>query len=135
MKKIKIIYWIFTGLFAGFMLVTSIPYLFLSSDVVQLLHDQLGYPNYIIPFLGTAKIMGSIVILMPGFTPIKEWAYADLMFDLTGAMFSLLMIGGGIQAFIGMGVPIIIGAISYIYHHKKMHIASTISAISRFEIK
>jgi DoxX-like protein len=119
MKKIKIIYWIFTGLFALFMLVTSIPYLFLSKDVVELLHGQLGYPNYIIPFLGTAKIIGAIVILIPGFTRIKEWAYAGLMFDLTGAMFSLLMIGGGIQAVISMGIPIIIGAISYIYHRKK----------------
>ena len=119
MKKTKIIYWISTGLFSAFMLITSIPYLTSGKDVVQLIHDQLGYPNYIIPFLGIAKIIGAIVLVIPGFNRIKEWAYAGLIFDLTGAMFSLLMIGGGIQAFIGMGIPILVGVVSYIYHHKK----------------
>ena len=97
MKKIKIIYWISTGLFSAFMLITSIPYLTSGKEVVQILHDQLGYPNYIISFLGSAKIIGAIVLVIPGFNRIKEWAYAGLIFDLTGAMYSLLMIGGGIQ--------------------------------------
>ena len=123
MKKVKIIYWIATGLFSAFMLITSIPYLTSGKDVVQILHDQLGYPLYIIPFLGTAKIIGAIVLVIPKFPKIKEWAYAGLIFDLTGALFSLLMIGGGIQAVIGMGIPIIIGAVSYIYHHKKIKTA------------
>ncbi len=120
MKKTKIIYWVSTGLFAAFMFGTSIPYLTSGKDVIQILHDQLGYPLYIIPFLGMAKILGSITLAIPGFARIKEWAYAGLMFDLTGAMFSLLMIGGGFQSVIGMGIPILIGAISYIYHHKIM---------------
>ena len=120
MKKIKIIYWISTGLFSAFMLITSIPYLTSGKEVVQILHDQLGYPNYIIPFLGAAKIIGAIVLVIPGFNRIKEWAYAGLMFDLIGAMYSLLMIGGGIEAFIGMGIPILVGVVSYIYHYKRI---------------
>ena len=123
MKKIKIIYWIATVLFAGFLLITSVPYLYSAKNVVQLIHDQLGYPGYIIPFLGAAKIVGSIVVLIPGLGRIKEWAYAGLMFDLCGALFSLLMIGGGMQAVVGMGIPIIIGAVSYIYYHKKIKAA------------
>src|SRR5205814_5832049 len=123
MKKIKIIYWISTGLFSAFMLVTAILYLTSGKDVIQIVHDQLGYPTYIIPFLGAAKIIGSIVLVIPRFARIKEWAYAGLMFDLIGAMYSLLMIGGGIQAVIGMGIPIIVGAVSYIYYHKKIKIA------------
>ena len=119
MKKVKIIYWTSTVLFAVFMFATSIPYLTSGKDVVQILHDQLGYPLYIIPFLGTAKIIGAIVLVIPKFNRIKEWAYAGLMFDLIGAMYSLLMIGGGVQAVVGMGIPIIIGAVSYSYHHKK----------------
>ena len=120
MKKTKILYWIFTGLFSAFMLATSIPYVISGKDVIQLLHEQLGYPLYIIPFLGSAKIIGAIVLVIPGFARIKEWAYAGLMIDLTGAMYSLLMIGGGVQAFVGMGIPILVGALSYIFYHKKL---------------
>ena len=120
MKKTKILYWIFTGLFSAFMLATSIPYVISGKDVIQLVHEQLGYPLYIIPFLGSAKIIGAIVLVIPGFARIKEWAYAGLIIDLTGAMYSLLMIGGGVQAFVGMGIPILVGALSYIFHHKKL---------------
>ena len=117
MKKIKIIYWISTGLFSAFILITAIPYLTSGKDVIQLLHYQLGYPDYIIPFVGTAKIIGSIILVLPGLVRIKEWAYVGLMLDLTGALYSLLMIGEGIQAVIGMGIPIIVGAVSYICYH------------------
>jgi hypothetical protein len=129
MKKIKIIYWISTGLFAAFLFITSIPYLYSSIDVTQLIHDQLGYPIYIIPLLGMAKIIGSIILVIPGLVRIKEWAYAGLMIDLIGAMFSLLMIGGGIQAVIGMGIPILVGVVSYIYHHKILKATTLTPAI------
>ena len=102
------------------MCATSIPYLTADKDVIQIIHDQLGYPLYIIPFLGTAKIIGSIVLVIPKFPRIKEWAYAGLMYDLTGALFSMLAIGEGMQTVFGMGIPILVGAVSYIYHHKRL---------------
>jgi hypothetical protein len=124
MKKIKIIYWVSTVLFSAFMLLTSIAYVVPGKDVVLLLHDQLGYPLYIIPFIGIAKIVASIVLVIPGIPRMKEWAYAGLIIDLTGALYSLLMIGGGMQAFVGMMIPILIGVISYLWHHKKLTITS-----------
>lgn len=120
MKKIKTLYWIFTILFGGFMIFSAIPDALNSVDAVQLMHDQLGYPLYIIPFIGVAKILGALVLFIPGFARVKEWAYAGLMFDLIGAMYSLLYIGGGIAAGGFMSLIILIGALSYIYHHKKM---------------
>ncbi len=120
MKKIKTLYWIFTILFGGFMIFSAIPDALSSADAVQLMHDQLGYPLYIIPFIGVAKILGALVLFIPGFARVKEWAYAGLMFDLIGAMYSLLYIGGGIAAGGFMSLIILIGALSYIYHHKKM---------------
>lgn len=127
MKKIKILYWIFTILFGGFMIFSAIPDALNSADAVQLMHDQLGYPLYIIPFIGVAKILGALVLFIPGFARVKEWAYAGLMFDLIGAMYSLLYIGGGIAAGGFMSLIILIGALSYIYHHKKMK-AETVTA-------
>jgi len=54
MKKIKIFYWIITGLFSAFMLFSAIPDALSTSDAIKFM-NQLGYPNYIIPFLGIAK--------------------------------------------------------------------------------
>lgn len=120
MKKIKILYWIFTILFGGFMIFSAIPDALNSADAVQLMHDQLGYPLYIIPFIGVAKILGALVLFIPGFARVKEWAYAGLMFDLIGAMYSLLYIGGGIAAGGFMSLIIFIGVLSYIFYHKKL---------------
>ena len=53
----------------------------------------LGYPPYFTPFIGVAKLLGSIAILIPGFPRIKEWAYAGLVFDLIGAVYSQIAVG------------------------------------------
>ncbi|MBP9222195.1 MAG: DoxX family protein, partial [Chitinophagales bacterium] len=89
MKRTKILYWVFTGLFGAFMLFSAIPDLLTVPDAVKMVHDDLGYPVYIIPFLGLAKILGVIAIIIPGFPRIKEWAYAGLAYDLIGATYSL----------------------------------------------
>ena len=87
MKKTKILYWTFTGLFAFMMLGSAIPDVLSAQDAVKGMHDGLGYPFYFIPFIGVAKVLGVIAILVPGFPKIKEWAYAGLTFDLVGATF------------------------------------------------
>jgi uncharacterized membrane protein YphA (DoxX/SURF4 family) len=75
-------------IFALFMISTSIPNIIKDKASVDLISGQLGFPEYFIPFLGYAKILGSIAILIPGFPRIKEWAYAGLFFDLAGAFFA-----------------------------------------------
>ena len=39
-------------------------------------------------------MLGSIAILVPGFPLIKEWAYAGIMFELTGAAAASVANGG-----------------------------------------
>jgi hypothetical protein len=119
MKKINIIYWISTGLFGAFMFSTALPNLWMSPDSVALITDQLGYPKYIIPFLGVGKILGVIGLLIPGFPRLKEWAYAGLFFDLVGAMYSAIYVGGLDPAMLFMILPFGLMALSYIYHHKR----------------
>lgn len=94
MKKINLLYWIVTGLFAAFMIFSSISNVTSSPEAVQFISDHLGYPKYIIPFLGIAKILGCIAILIPSFRRIKEWAYAGLFFDLAGAAGSIVAVEG-----------------------------------------
>ena len=45
----------------------------------------LGYPTYILEILGAWKIPGAIVLALPGFRRLKEWAYAGIVFELSGA--------------------------------------------------
>lgn len=46
---------------------------------------HLGYPAYFLLVLGAWKILGAVAIVVPRFPRLKEWAYAGIVFDLTGA--------------------------------------------------
>src|SRR6185312_5391818 len=93
MKKTRIIYWVLTIVFAGFMAFTAIPDALVVPDATKFM-THLGYPNYFTHFIGIAKLLGAIAILIPGFRTIKEWAYAGLFFDLIGAFYSNFMVDG-----------------------------------------
>ena len=54
----------------------------------------LGYPMYFFAILGLWKVLGAIAILAPRFPRLKEWAYAGIFFDLTGAAASCAAVGG-----------------------------------------
>ena len=90
MKKSNLLYWIITGLFAAFMIFTAIPNILVSPESVALISTGLGYPQYFIPFIGVAKLVGAVAILLPNLRRLKEWAYAGLFFDLAGATYSSL---------------------------------------------
>jgi len=64
MKKTKIIYWIFTGILSALILMGAIPDL-LSVPEALAEFKRLGYPAYLSPFLGTAKMLGIIAVLTP----------------------------------------------------------------------
>jgi hypothetical protein len=53
----------------------------------------LGYPAYVVTILGVWKLLAVPALLVPGFDRLKEWAYAGVMFDLTGAAASHLAVG------------------------------------------
>lgn len=119
MKKTKIIYWIFTGLLAALMLLSSIPDILNVPDAVAFM-TQLGYPPYFTPFIGVAKLLGVIAILVPGWPRVKEWAYAGLTYDLVGATYSQIGAGMGGPELAFMLLPFILLFGSYIYHHKRL---------------
>ncbi len=54
---------------------------------------SLGYPLYFPRILGVWKILAAIAILAPGFPRLKEWAYAGITFNMTGAALSHLAAG------------------------------------------
>lgn len=124
MKKTKIIYWVLTGILAIMMLMSGIQNAMVTKESVDLITVHLGYPAYIIPYVGVAKILAAIAIVMPGFPRIKEWAYAGIVFDLAGAVYSGLSSGDTFMMWLPMIIAtiIIVGG-SYVYYHKKLKTA------------
>src|SRR5262249_22200381 len=71
-------------------------------------------PPYLLPFLGTAKVLGAIAILSPGFRLLKEWAYAGLAFDLIGAVYSHISVGDPITIWGVAAVGLLLLTASYL---------------------
>ena len=54
---------------------------------------HLGYPSYFLVLLGSWKVLGAVVLLVPRRPLLKEWAYAGAFFTYTGAIASHLTTG------------------------------------------
>jgi uncharacterized membrane protein YphA (DoxX/SURF4 family) len=69
---------------------------FLGSGIANVVHAphvaqdmaHLGYPRYFSTILGVWKVLAALAVAAPSFPRLKEWAYAGMMFDLTGAAIS-----------------------------------------------
>jgi len=122
-KTINILYWVFTILFAGLMIFSAYESILVTENAKKLIHDQLGYPVYFIPFTGYAKIIGSIIILIPGLKTLKEWAYAGLFFDLIAVVYSGIALSGTVDPMMAfMLVWFVPGILSYVFWKKKMKV-------------
>jgi len=124
MKTTKTLYWVLTGLFAFMMLGSAIPDM-ISAQIAIEGFKKIGYPAYLVPFLGFAKLFGCIAILVPGMPRLKEWAYAGLTIDLIGATYSIMSSGAPASNWVGMVVPLALAAASYFYYHKRYRLSLT----------
>lgn len=100
-------YWLATGLVAVAFVVPGL------GDVVHAPHlveemAHLGYPAYFLTILGVWKILGAVAVVVPGLPRLKEWAYAGMIFDLTGAATSRAMVADGVGMIV---VPLVIAAL------------------------
>jgi len=124
MKKTNILYWICTGLFALMMIGSALPDL-VSAQLAVDGFKQIGMPAYLLPFLGAAKILGAIAVLLPVHPRLKEWAYAGLVFDLLGATWSIFASGQPVPNWAFMAIPLALAAASYFFYHKRMRYLKT----------
>jgi uncharacterized membrane protein YphA (DoxX/SURF4 family) len=85
-------YWTTTILIALAFLSGGAAYL-LRADVPLRGMAELGYPAYFVTLLGIWKVLGGLAILAPRHPLLKEWAYAGIAFDLTGAAVSHAAVG------------------------------------------
>ena len=99
MKVKTTFYWITTALIAtetfvgGVMDLTHGRTAVFSGPRVTDIVAGLGYPLYVLAIIGSWKILGAITLVVPGFLRLKEWAYAGIIFELSGAVASLAACG------------------------------------------
>jgi hypothetical protein len=115
MKAKLIIYWVTTMLIALETLAGGVvdsahgrTNVFSGPLVVDIV-TNLGYPVYVLTILGIWKLLGATVLLAPSLPRLKEWAYAGIVFELTGAIASWLFIGDKTGQFIA---PLILAALT-----------------------
>ena len=85
-------YWVTTGFVVFNMLSGALAELALLKPNVEGM-QALGYPIYMMLILGTWKVLGSFALLAPRFPRLKEWAYAGMFFNMTGAAISHAVVG------------------------------------------
>jgi hypothetical protein len=85
-----IAYWVATGLVVLAMSSGGIAELTHRPETIDGM-KQLGYPVYFVMILGFWKLLGSLALVAPGFPRLKEWAYAGIFFNMTGAAVSHLV--------------------------------------------
>lgn len=103
---------------AALMLLSAVP------DVLQVpeataVFRRLGYPPYLLLFLGTAKILGVAAVLTPGIPRVKEWAFAGLTFDLCGALYSHLSVGDRPSVWMPAAIGLLLMAGSYVAYRTR----------------
>jgi hypothetical protein len=109
MKRKLIAYWICTGVIAlcigsgGALQVLRVP-----QNVEGM--TALGYPLHFIVLLGAWKVLGALTLLAPRLRLVKEWAYAGIFIDLSGAVVASAANGGA--AFHIIAPTVLIGVLA-----------------------
>ena len=100
MKAKTIAYWATTVILVASLIAGGAAQLVRRAANVQGV-THLGYPAYVTTILGFWKVLGTIVLLAPRFPRLKEWVYAGVFFELTGAAASYAFHGDSIGRMIG----------------------------------
>src|SRR5690606_15034921 len=113
-KRDRIIYWVATIWLALGMTSTGIVQLIGMQEERDMM-AHLGYPNYLLALLGTAKILGVVAILIPKAPLPKEWAYAGFAFVMIGAVVSHLAVGDPARDLFGPILLLVLTLVSWYF--------------------
>ncbi len=112
-KTIKILYWIFTILFALAMLGDAYGGITMQQAGKDSL-AKLGYPMYLLVIMGSAKVFGVIAILQTKYKVIKEWAYSGFTISFIGAFLSWAAVGAGTASLVP---PVVMLAVMFFTYY------------------
>lgn len=54
---------------------------------------SIGYPNYVLYIVGIWKVLAVFALLWPRLPRLREWAYAGVFFEMSGAAASHVLVG------------------------------------------
>jgi DoxX-like family len=94
-----IAYWAFT-LIVAFEIVAGSLWDLLRIEYVRVVLTHLGYPLYLLLILGVWKLPCAVVLLLPRFLRLKEWAYAGAFFNYSGAVASHAFVGDRVSVWV-----------------------------------
>lgn len=113
----KIIYWVTTGLVATMMLFSGFAY-FTNPEVAQGF-EQMGFKDFFRIELGTAKLLGAVVLLIPTVpSRLREWAFAGFTITFISATIAHISIGDPASVAAMPLVALALLCISHIYYFK-----------------
>lgn len=92
MKHRSITFWVATGLVTAMMLFSGFAYL--TNPAMAAAFDHLGFPSYFRVELGTAKLLGSIILILPMIPRlVRQFAYFGFALTFTSAFIAHLSSG------------------------------------------
>jgi hypothetical protein len=91
---VSTMYIVLTSLWAGVTDILHAPPLF--DEVLR-----LGYPPHFSTLLGVWKVLGAVALAVPRYPLLKEWAYAGMFIDFSGAMVAYASVGDCVASYIG----------------------------------
>ncbi|GET24805.1 DoxX family protein [Prolixibacter sp. NT017] len=117
MKTNKIIYWISTAFLSLFMLFSA--YSYLTNPDMKAAFVHLGFPGYFRVELAIAKILGSLVLLVPMIPALfKQFAYAGFTITFVSAFVAHTSSGDPSSVAIMPVIALAILAVSYLFYRK-----------------
>jgi hypothetical protein len=114
MKALKITYWTTTILISLMMLMSAIMYF--TKPEIAAGFKMMGFNDAFRIELGVAKFLGAIVLLIPMFPRLKEWAYFGFFLTFVSALIAHLSIGDTNVA--GVVVAFLLLTTSYVTYHR-----------------
>lgn len=93
-QTIKIFYWVLTILLSLAFLGDAFGGITKQQAGVDAL-NHLGYPIYLMPFMGYLKVLGVIALVQTKWVNLKEWAFAGFAFIFAGAAVSRIFMADG----------------------------------------
>lgn len=126
-KRILHAYWLSTWLLAAGMLVAGIQELRHAPEILEGAR-RLGYPDYVLTLLGTAKLVGAPFLLVQRFPHLKEWVYAGFAFDFGGAVISHTVSGDSLLQILPAITCAALLAVSYWSYRARGPLSSRLDA-------
>ena len=88
-------YWAITGLLAVVLFGSGVGALTQQESLVEIM-VHLGFPIYVMRILGAWYVSAAVALVVPGLPRVKEWAYAGVVFAMSGAFAAHLFAGDAI---------------------------------------